>query len=386
MAYGEAYHPEQPYQSPRVHKIVNDARTHMRMTERTYDMVVFGLLDSHTLLSSASSVRLDSFVYTVESFREARALLKDEGTLSLSFCVMSLELGRKFYLMLERAFDGEPPVCIKADYDGSVIFLERKGAPLRLDAAQLAATGFTDITSLYASPAILADVSTDDWPFMYMPRRIYPMSYVVVLCLLLFLTLSLVGLLSPEPPRVQQVPFFLLGMGFMLIETKSITELGLTFGNTWHVIGVVIAGILVMAFLANLVVQRLNITRITVPYLLLLASIALGWLISQSGGFPSTLVGRLSALIVLTGPLFFSGLIFSTMLGADGPISAIMAANLVGVICGGLLEYNSMYFGFRFLYLVAMLIYGASFLASSLGGTRLRIPVHKRDLQHAASG
>ena len=265
-------------------------------------------------------------------------------------------------------------------------FSNAKVRPCVSTPSQLAATGFTDITSLYASPEILADVSTDDWPFMYMPRRIYPMSYVVVLCLLLFLTLALVGLLSPEPPRVQQVPFFLLGMGFMLIETKSITELGLTFGNTWHVIGVVIAGILVMAFLANLAVQRLRITRITVPYLLLLASIALGWLISQSGGFPSTLVGRLSALIVLTGPLFFSGLIFSTMLGAGGPISAIMAANLVGVICGGLLEYNSMYFGFRFLYLVAILIYGASFLTSSLGGTRLSIPVKKPDLQHAASG
>ena len=39
-----------------------------------------------------------------------------------------------------------------------------------------------------------------------------------------------------------------------------------------------------------------------------------------------------------------------------------MAANIVGVICGGLLEYNSMYFGFRFLYLLAMGIYAASFL------------------------
>ena len=359
MAYGVAYHPELPYQSQRVHRIVNDARTYMRMTHRMYDMVVFGLLDSHTLLSNASSVRLDSFVYTIEAFREARSLLRDQGILSLSFCVLSPELGRKFYLMLQQAFDGQPPVCIKANYDGSIIFLERKGSAFHLDPALLKASGCTDVTALYADPALLADVSTDDWPFLYMPRRVYPVSYLVVLGLLLTLSLALVGLLSPARPRPQQVPFLLLGAGFMLVETKSITELGLTFGNTWHVIGIVIAGILSMAFLANFAVQRLRIERITIPYLLLLASLALGWVISIRGGFPSTIPGRLTALVVLTCPLFFSGLIFSTMLRSGVQISGIMAANLIAVVCGGLLEYNSMYFGFRCLYLLAMAIYGS---------------------------
>ena len=42
-----------------------------------------------------------------------------------------------------------------------------------------------------------------------------------------------------------------LGAGFMLIETKAITEMGLQFGNTWHVIGIVIAGILVMVSISG---------------------------------------------------------------------------------------------------------------------------------------
>jgi len=45
---------------------VNDARSFLRTTPSHYDLIVYGLLDSHTLLSQASSVRLDSFVYTVE--------------------------------------------------------------------------------------------------------------------------------------------------------------------------------------------------------------------------------------------------------------------------------------------------------------------------------
>jgi hypothetical protein len=48
--------------------------------------------------------------------------------------------------------------------------------------------------------------------------------------------------------------------------------------NTWLVKGVVIAGILTMAFLGNCAVQWLSIKRTLVPYLFLLAALALGWL------------------------------------------------------------------------------------------------------------
>ena len=37
--------------------------------------------------------------------------------------------------------------------------------------------------------------------------------------------------------------------------------------------------------------------------------------------------------------------------------------NLFGAICGGLLEYNSMYFGFRALYVMAMGCYLLAFLS-----------------------
>ena len=72
-------------------------------------MIVYGLLDSHTLLSHASSVRLDSFVYTVEGFREARSRLKDTGVLALSFAVITRAHGPEDHLMLQEAFDGQSP-------------------------------------------------------------------------------------------------------------------------------------------------------------------------------------------------------------------------------------------------------------------------------------
>ncbi|HYM08000.1 MAG TPA: class I SAM-dependent methyltransferase, partial [Terriglobales bacterium] len=165
LLLGREGHPEHPYSNPRVHAVVNDARSFLRATDRHYDLIVFGLLDSHALLSQASSVRLDSFVYTVQAMREARARLKPHGNVSLAFSVMNDQLGRKIYLMLQDAFDGYPPLCIQVGYDGGVIFLESEDHRMSLPPDFLAQRGFSDKTATYSNPALRADVSTDDWPF-----------------------------------------------------------------------------------------------------------------------------------------------------------------------------------------------------------------------------
>jgi SAM-dependent methyltransferase len=367
LSAGTANHPEHPYSDQRVRAIVNDARSFLRNTTSTYDMVVYGLLDSHTLLSHASSVRLDSFVYTVEGLREARARLKPGGMLSLSFAVINDDLGRKIYLMLQQAFDGKPPICVKSGYDGSVTFMDARDKDVVLPPGLLAASGFQDRTLFYANPNLRADVSTDDWPFFYMVQRVYPVTYFSMGIVVLGLTLLINLNFFDDRPRLGQFPFFLMGAGFMLVETKGITELGLTFGNSWQVIGAVISGILAMAFLANWVVQRLGIRRALIPYVLLLASLVVGWAIAHRGGFPSTPLGRLETTIVLTCPMFFSGIVFSTLVASRGSMAGIMAVNLLGAMMGGLLEYNSMYFGFQFLYLIAIVLYGLALLCELWG-------------------
>jgi hypothetical protein len=56
--------------------------------------------------------------------------------------------------------------------------------------------------------------------------------------------------------------------------------------------------------------------------------------------------------------MFFSGIVFSTLIGRGKiNISTALAYNLMGAQFGGLMEYNSMYFGFAFLYLLAMGFY-----------------------------
>jgi spermidine synthase len=379
LRIGGANHPEHPYSNPKVHAVLADARSFLRTTNRTYDLIVYGLLDSHTLLSHASSVRLDSFVYTVQGFREARARLKPGGRIVLSFAIISPELGHKMEQMLREAFDGADPVVIAVGYDGAVTFMQSKEANLTVAPDQLRDTGF-EITSRYSDHSIRVDPSTDDWPFFYMPRRVYPVSYLVMLGMVLLVSLSLSANFIRERPRVSEASFFLLGAGFMLVETKAITELGLMFGSTWRVIGIVIAGILLMAFLANAAVQRFAIKRPQVAFAFLLTTLAAGWYVIGTGGLPSTTAGRVASVALLTSPMFFSGIVFSTLLARRGAVSGVMAANLIGAMCGGLLEYNSMYFGFRFLYLLAMGFYATAFVVWMAASRRAVVsPVAERN-------
>jgi hypothetical protein len=371
LAAGKADHPERPYSDSRVWAVSNDARSFLRNTPNSYDLIVYGLLDSHTLLSQASSVRLDSFVYTIEGLREARARLKPGGMISLSFSVINDQLGRKIFTMLKQAFDGQDPVCISsAKYDLSVIFFEKNDGPPEIPQDALAKAGFKDRTAFFRDLNIQTDVSTDDWPFFYMPKRVYPVSYLLMLGLLLTLSITMTASFSGTRMYSADAPFFFLGAGFMLLETKAITELGLLFGNTWQVTAISIGGILFMAFLANLAVQKVSGSSVLLPYLALIASLGFGLWVSYSAQLPSTGLGRVEATFLLTCPVFFSGMIFSRLLASRGEVSSIMSLNLLGAMCGGVLEYNSMYFGFRFLYVLALGLYAIAFLS----GAMIRVP------------
>lgn len=357
LEIGRQAHPEQPYTNPKVRSIEDDARTFFRTTKDTYDLIVYGLLDSHAVLGTASNVRVDSFVYTVEGFREARAQLKEGGILSLSFYVMTPELAQKLYWMLTEAFDGRPPIALQAISEVNFTFVQAKEGNLAIAPDLLRNSGYIDASETLKSAPKTVDVSTDDWPFFYMPRRVYPFSYLGMVAVVLVLTALLLRGFLPDRPGPGSAAFFFLGAGFMLIETKGITELGLLFGNTWQVIGIIIAGVLVMAFLANALIAALGRTRATLPFALLFASLALGYVMAGAGKATATPMGRLIEVALLTCPMFFSGLVFSSVLQSSKDIARILAANLMGAMCGGLLEYNSMRFGVQSLYLFAVALY-----------------------------
>lgn len=94
----------------------------------------------------------------------------------------------------------------------------------------LAKTHFLNAADYFRNPQFKVDISTDDWPFLYMPRRIYPLTYLITLGLVLLVSFVPYASFLRGKPQTAQLPFFFLGAGFMLVETKAITEMGLTFG------------------------------------------------------------------------------------------------------------------------------------------------------------
>jgi len=358
---GVLFHPEEPYQSPKVVATVTDARQFLRTSKNKYDLIIFGLLDSHAAISQGSQLRTDSYIYTVEAFKEVREHLKDDGIVTLSFANINEQLSQKLKLMIKEVFQSEPK-SIFIGYDRSFTLIQSKSGllatPRTLDAFEKA--GFLKTGSSEATKLGKIDLSTDDWPFFYMVRKQFPLSYAFVLMLIIGLTVTMLYTFQDTSIKLfsKGLPFMFLGIGFMLIETKAITELGLYFGNTWQITGIVVAAILIMAFVANVIIERFKPSNVFLPAACLLCSLGIGIYLHQSG----INVGPVIATIVLTLPLLFSGVVFSILLNKYNDIGAAMSLNLLGALIGGSLEYMALWVGYQALYVLAIAVYGVALL------------------------
>jgi hypothetical protein len=213
-------------------------------------------------------------------------------------------------------------------------------------------------------PAFRANLvlPTDDWPFLYLPKVGLPEIYGRVLVLIGIASLLLIRLAHPGMRRVEW-HFFFLGAGFMLIETKAITDLALVLGTTWVVNAFAFAAILVMILLGNGLVYRFPDTRYRLLYLLLFGSIALNLLL-PSGMWPGlgfVARGLLTACLIAL-PIVFSAIVFARSVATAASLASVLGSNLLGAMVGGTLEYASVAFGFQMLWLVAMIVYGLSAL------------------------
>jgi hypothetical protein len=358
---GRRLHPERPYDDPRTQIVINDARSFLRQTDQRFDTVLYGLLDSHTNLGAMTNVRLDSFVYTVEGFREAVKCLSEDGLLIVSYLLLDPRQGHKLFAMLGDAYPQQSPRAFRGSAYGGTTFVTGPG----LKAVPAYLPGALEQTARFVRESAGVEVPTDDWPFFYMQERTYPLSYAAMIAGLLALSGWMVkrNLGTPQLCSAHRGEFFFLGAGFMLVETRSVTELGLVFGNTWSVLAVVLSAILVMGFAANQWVAQRGPLPHGLTFALLAAALLFGWgatrLSSAGVGLP---MPKVTLPVVLALPLFFAGLIFSSELARGGEIGPALAANLFGAMLGGFLEYNSMYWGFGSLYPLGLALYALAYL------------------------
>ena len=80
---GVERNPDQAYQDPRVTRHINDGRAFLEGTDEKYDLILFALPDSLSLVSGASQIRLESFLFTEEALRSAHEHLTDDGVFAM---------------------------------------------------------------------------------------------------------------------------------------------------------------------------------------------------------------------------------------------------------------------------------------------------------------
>ncbi len=366
LSLGEQLHPENPYRSPRVHAVVNDARNYLRTSRERFDAVIFCLLDSHTEFSAYTNIRLDNYVYTREAIHDARSLLKPGGILILKFEVRApwTWMGQRFYAMLENEF-GRAPVVYYAPMIGALlpasVFIESDSPALWERASQAELSKFVGkhpahfpLTSQGAPPS-----TTDDWPYVYHSDHSIPRTYLTVFIIVGGLAFLL--LRSNFNLRERSTwEFFLLGAGFLLMETQLTNRLALYFGATWMVNCIAISAVLTTLVVANVVVlleKKQNPNR---WYCVLVAAILANYVFPWNRlPLGSRGVG-IALSIAYAIPVFCAGIIFATIFRKAVSKADALGSNIFGSVVGGLMQNLSFIFGLKALLLAAALVYGAA--------------------------
>jgi len=368
LRFGRQHNPDRAYRDPRVTAYVNDGRAFLQGTDRKYDLVLFALPDSLTLVSGASSLRLESYLFTEQAITAARGHLKPGGAFSMYNFYREQWLVDRLAGTVADAFGHAP--CV---YDN----------PAKNRMAVLTAglsTADQTCTTTWVHAADTPPPATDDKPFLYLRDSTVPSLYRNALGLILLCSsLAIAAVLAANARtgarggarrlRGQAAEMwsyrdlFLLGAAFLLLETRSVTGFALYFGTTWFVNALVFAGVLVAVLAAVELTHRVRTPRLEVMYAVLIGGLALSWLVPSSLLLSMSVVPRASVAIVISFlPIFAANVIFAKRFAATADAPMAFGTNLLGAIVGGCLEYLSLIFGYRALLILAATLYVGAYL------------------------
>ena len=366
-------HPNRPYSDPRVTRHVNDGRAFLRTTEKDYDLVVFALPDSLTLVSQQGGVRLESFLFTEQAFASVRDHLDSDGIFVLYNYYRDDWLVSKLATMLQDTFGHEPLVTTY-------------GLPMAtLAAGPLVASlpdGQPPADLVTGPPGVMDGVrpprsATDDWPFLYLRTPFIATHYLTALAVVLIgalIAVALAARVTGTTIRRFSPHFFALGVAFLLLSTRSLTSFSLLFGTTWLVNSLAFFAILTSVLLAIFVNARWPIKRPTPLYIALFVSIGVAFLLPPESLLLDPPILRYAiASVVAFAPVFLANLVFSYSFRDTATADMSFASNLLGAMVGGALEYLALVTGYQALLLVVALFYALAWLFA----TRLRLGADK---------
>jgi hypothetical protein len=346
-----AAHPNHPYQNPRLTVHIADGREYLQNTHKKYNLIVFALPDSLSALAGQSALRLESYLLTEQSVATAKSRLAPGGTFAM-YNYYAPFLFSRYATTIEQAFHRTP--CAEV------------GPPLggrRLSVLTVRPVGPVPNCTAYWHGAAVSP-ATDNHPFPYLPNATLPGSYLLMLGLLLLGSALLVRVAGGSFSRMRgYLDLAFMGAAFMLLETKNIVQFALLFGATWFVNALVFAGVLVAVYLAVETARWVRLPRPPLLYAALIAALALAWLVPQESLLDLPMVPRfLAASALAFAPIYLANLVFAQRFSGVETSSTAFAANLLGAMVGGTLEYIALITGYRFLLILIGVLYGLAFV------------------------
>ncbi len=350
---GREINPDHPYQDPRVSVHIDDGRAFLQQSHSRYDLILFALPDSLVLVSGQSSLRLESYLFTIESMRAARAHLAPHGAFGMYNYYREKWLIDRLAGTLDVAY-GHPPCVDTVGRIGGFALLMNSSDPHDLSCANTWVPG----ASSDSAPV------DDNYPFLYLRYRSIPSLYLITIASILLASLLLIrGVSGPLMQMRGDVDLFFMGAAFMLLETKNVVQFALLFGTTWFVNALVFFGILVSVYAAVELARRVRVRFPSRLYVLLFAALALAWAVPPESLLSLSVPLRLAAAVAIAfAPIFLANLVFAERFRSAGSSTIAFGANLLGAMAGGILEYSSLVFGYRSLLLVIAVLYGLAFL------------------------
>ena len=204
---GRSLHPARPYDSPKVRVVNTDARAFLNATDEKYDLVVLGALVMYFMVATDYiDARLAGMV--AEAFEEVPLI---EG---------------QHHKVFNRIYMAGPGF---AHADG--------------------ATRKAKVGDFREGLRRKVELPTDDWPYLYLARRGISSFYWGLAVAFGLVAVLGVAVVSPtmrsgfRGRSAADSPMFWFGAGFLLIETRAVTEMNLLWSATWLTSAIVFAAL-----------------------------------------------------------------------------------------------------------------------------------------------
>ena len=357
LEIGRELNASAPYADPRVQTVAADARSSLRSSAETFDLVVFGTVDSRVLLSGRGPLRLENYVYTREGLEDARDRLAGGGLLAVHYPVHRDGLRPGLHATIRSVFGDR----------------SRIGTGSESDLLTTTLIASRDVDAVRDDPAIAAlrddgRPCTDDWPYLSVERPGITPLYGRVLAAGAVLVLGVFLLVYRlRPVTGLHANYLLLGMGFTLMESSAAVRLAHLFGSTWIVGAVAFSTVLLTVFLANALVLRHRAPSLSLAWAGLLVGLFVDFVFPVSAVLAVGAAGRAVVAGLLVGvPVFCAALCFSHLFGREPVAGSPLGVTLVGAMAGGLLQHVSMATGMRVVWLLALALFGLAWLSTRL--------------------